>query len=387
MGIRDILLDPQKPDSIRSGVYIVLGVIAGVLILYGVYLFIRTSSPPSVAVDLPLIQVTVEGEVNKPGMYELPEGSTVFDAIYAAGGITYRGFLEGVDIDAVLDEDARVTVGEKPFEMVQSEESAAVPFVPFEEDQLTTGLEEKDVTTTNILYVGIPNVFIYLIIDPDSRTMSLCHIPPDTRVGLPTVHRVRYPGKDAMGMDRLKELYLFGGVELTLQKMKELLNHPPVDYYFVGDRNNFTKVVDIMGGIPLVLDERTAEFIGVEPGPQVLNGVQCWEYIRFLGSILNTRELDRYNRQREFIKSAYDRFQRSNLVTISKVAKVLVFESENNFSLKAMLDLAKAIRGVSGWKLHSYMIPGERVKYGTQFYWEVDMSETAQFVNRFLTAY
>ncbi len=70
--------------------------IIGVLVLAtSTFFIVKTSTPseaivapPTVEVALSEIIIDVEGEVENPGVYRLPTGSRVFEAIKAAGGVT-----------------------------------------------------------------------------------------------------------------------------------------------------------------------------------------------------------------------------------------------------------------------------------------------------------
>jgi competence protein ComEA len=70
--------------------------IIGLLVLATSTFFIVKTSTPSEAIVAPLtvevalseIIIDVEGEVENPGVYHLPTGSRVFEAIKAAGGVT-----------------------------------------------------------------------------------------------------------------------------------------------------------------------------------------------------------------------------------------------------------------------------------------------------------
>jgi competence protein ComEA len=67
---------------------------------------IRLSPPPTVS---PLI-VDVRGAVAQPGVYELPQGSRVQDAIQAAGGALPEADLGGLNLAAPLDDGAAIRV-------------------------------------------------------------------------------------------------------------------------------------------------------------------------------------------------------------------------------------------------------------------------------------
>jgi competence protein ComEA len=66
--------------------------------------------PPSEPVP---IQVHVSGEVNQPGVVELPSGSRVFEAIEAAGGVSSAADPDSLNLAAVLVDGQRIFVPAK----------------------------------------------------------------------------------------------------------------------------------------------------------------------------------------------------------------------------------------------------------------------------------
>lgn len=57
-----------------------------------------------------LINVEVVGEVNDPGEVRVAKGSKVYDAIYAAGGITEYADVSKIKTDIAVKENARIIV-------------------------------------------------------------------------------------------------------------------------------------------------------------------------------------------------------------------------------------------------------------------------------------
>ena len=57
-----------------------------------------------------VIYVSVSGHVLNPGVYILPEGSRVFEAINAAGGVTDDGTLDGINTAVLLEDEAYILV-------------------------------------------------------------------------------------------------------------------------------------------------------------------------------------------------------------------------------------------------------------------------------------
>ena len=59
------------------------------------------------------IVVHVAGEVRNPGVYELPPGSRIIDAVNAAGGITARADVEVINLATPLIDSSQVYVPAK----------------------------------------------------------------------------------------------------------------------------------------------------------------------------------------------------------------------------------------------------------------------------------
>ena len=72
-----------------------LAIVAVLVLATSSFFIIRTSSPSEaivapLTIDVAISEITidVEGEVENPGVYRLPTGSRVYEAIKAAGGVT-----------------------------------------------------------------------------------------------------------------------------------------------------------------------------------------------------------------------------------------------------------------------------------------------------------
>jgi competence protein ComEA len=103
----------------RRQILAVLGVLVLALVLGGRLLSGpgRTSVPPPVRVAAAAhppatarLFVDVAGAVRRPGLYQLPEGSRVADAVVRAGGVTRRAQLELVNLAARISDGEQVVV-------------------------------------------------------------------------------------------------------------------------------------------------------------------------------------------------------------------------------------------------------------------------------------
>ena len=64
----------------------------------------------SVSVQLPSNYVHVSGEVKQPGVYQLPSGSRLFEAIFAAGGFTENAEQSSVNLAREINDGEQIMV-------------------------------------------------------------------------------------------------------------------------------------------------------------------------------------------------------------------------------------------------------------------------------------
>lgn len=67
--------------------------------------------------EVKMIYIDVGGEVNMPGLYCLPEGSRVNDAIIIAGGVTEKADLSEVNLAYILSDALKITIPQKESEI------------------------------------------------------------------------------------------------------------------------------------------------------------------------------------------------------------------------------------------------------------------------------
>ena len=99
---------------------VVFGLLCGLLAAGGIALvglpqrgnaILLPDSPPEAG-----LTVDVSGAVSRPGVYELPTGSRVEDAITAAGGLLADAYAESLNMAAPLSDGSKVLVPLRPAE-------------------------------------------------------------------------------------------------------------------------------------------------------------------------------------------------------------------------------------------------------------------------------
>lgn len=135
--IRRLQTIAAESNHARSIAFVVGAVVAVAMFLAG-----RDRAPliapPAVAAEAPaavdptpaFVVVHVAGAVRRPGVYELPEGARVSDALDMAGGVLHRAELSSLNLAEILVDGRQIVVarrGEMPANLpLPSATSAAV---------------------------------------------------------------------------------------------------------------------------------------------------------------------------------------------------------------------------------------------------------------------
>lgn len=99
----------------------------GMALAFGLMRFTGNSSPAPITINPPAptetpgpVTVYINGEVNEPGVYELPLGSRLEQLLEVAGGVTDEADEDGVNIAALLTDGVQVFIANEEDTAVQS---------------------------------------------------------------------------------------------------------------------------------------------------------------------------------------------------------------------------------------------------------------------------
>ena len=101
-------------DNMKTFVNTILGILIGILLAGIIWNTARQPRGEPVALRPPPtpapISVHITGSVVSPGVYDLPEGSRVVDAINAAGGFLPIADSEQVNLAALIEDGSKIDV-------------------------------------------------------------------------------------------------------------------------------------------------------------------------------------------------------------------------------------------------------------------------------------
>lgn len=214
-------------------------------------------------------------------------------------------------------------------------------------------------------------------INKDTGSVSLISIPRDTKVTIPGYK----------SYDKITHAYFYGGADLAKRTVEDLLRIP-INYYVVVDWQAFIKVIDILGGVDLYVendmdyeDPYANLYIHLTKGYQHLDGKASGEYVRFRHDELG--DIGRVQRQQRFLKAMTD--QALQIETILKMPSIINTVNKyvtTDMQFYTLLKLANSLKNFKKGDLQAEMVPGDFATIDGVSYWVYDKEQTKQVVDK-----
>ncbi|WP_191560049.1 LCP family protein [Metabacillus idriensis] len=239
--------------------------------------------------------------------------------------------------------------------------------------------EAVDPTKDNfsVLFIGVDeregetnsrsDALILVTFNKEDKTVKMVSIPRDSRV--------KIPGRAKK--DKITHAHAFGGVDLTVATVEELLD-VPVDYYTKLNFSAFMDIVDALGGITvnssIAFTEQDSNDqrgkISISKGEQTLDGEEALAYVRMRKKD-PTGDIGRGERQKEVIKAIINKS--ASLSSITKYDDLIDSIGDNlttNFSIGNILALQKYSGSLNS--IESIPIEGYDDPYNGVYYYHLE---------------
>ena len=211
------------------------------------------------------------------------------------------------------------------------------------------------------------DAMMLLSFDPQNKKVSVLSIPRDTMVILPG-HKLP---------EKINAAYAFGGVMMAKQTVANLLG-VPITHYALADWQAFTKVVDLIGGVDLLVehdmkyDDPYADLhIDLKQGFQHLNGKQAGQYVRYRSDELG--DIGRAQRQQKFLRAAMDQvFSVANVTKIPSLISTVCDNVETDMNVMTMLKALNSIKLIDKERVKTGTLGGDFVEENDISYWKTD---------------
>ncbi len=233
------------------------------------------------------------------------------------------------------------------------------------------------------------DTIIFARYTPVSRRLDLLSIPRDTKVDIPglRVRRINevyaYSYKASKRNPREATEFLWGAVSNLLYPATETAK-PPLHFYAQIDYDGFKKIIDLLGGVDVTVDEPMDYddnwgklHIHFDTGTHHLNGQKSLEYVRFRGS---TGDYGRVSRQQDFLLKMVSRFTSPrSILRLPKMIMVSLKSVQTNLTGYERLLALYELRDITKDRIRLIQLPGK----AQQGFWipdPEDVQVTANFM-------
>lgn len=250
--------------------------------------------------------------------------------VYAA--VVYKDFKDTLDtVHEPIDREAS-DKREKPVSLSDQE--------PF--SVLVLGVDEREGDR------GRSDTMIVLTVNPQDKTTKMVSIPRDTYTEI--------VGKGTK--DKLNHAYAFGGIEMAMDSMENLLDIP-IDYVVQVNMESFKDIVDAVGGVTVQNNLAFSSGQYTFPEGQVeLNGEEALAYVRMRKQDPNG-DFGRQDRQKDVIMGVIKKGASANsLLNYQSIFGAVGKNIRTNMTMDEMLGL-QDYRGAIGQMDQLYVEKGQ----------------------------
>ena len=299
----------------------------------------------------------------------------VFSIIFM--GLIKTSFIKNIFAEQKIDDENTYN------ELEEDEEEIKDQLVKNEILFLMAGVDATDVKKSK----GTRTDTMMLIkVNFDNGQTNLLSIPRDTEVLI----------KDKM--DKINHAHSNGGIELTMETLRNFLNLD-VDYYVKVDYQIVQDLVDAIGGVEIDVP-RNMQYkemsptapplnIDIKKGLQVLDGKNAHDFVRWRNNNDKTRgytmgDIGRIEAQQYFMKELIKQtLKPKNIFKLPKLAETYFKNVETNIPKNIILKSAMSANKVDVENMKMATVPGEFA--GT--YWRYDREETDRIVKEMFGEY
>jgi LCP family protein required for cell wall assembly len=192
---------------------------------------------------------------------------------------------------------------------------------------------------------------ILLSADPETHQAQMFSIMRDTLWKIPE-----------HSYQKINASNLIGGPELAVQTVEDFLDIP-INFYVETDFQGFKKMVDILGGVDINVDEdmnyddlTDGTSIHLKMGKQHLNGKLALDYARFRHDAMG--DFNRTKRQRELLKTLAAKTSTTyGVLKIPQLLDGLAPYVQTNMTTTNMLEIATLLHKVNVSELQTEQLP------------------------------
>ncbi len=225
----------------------------------------------------------------------------------------------------------------------------------------------------NILCLGVndgmTDTIMLISYDMDNQRVDIISLPRDT-------YYYRGSGYISYAHHKINAIYSAQGVVKLAEVVSEILHGMPIHYYAIVEYDDVKAIMKVIGGVEMEIpfamkyDDTTKGHelhVDIPAGNQIIDSSNVMEFLRFRHTnpwyerqgykSYPGGDIERQELQQKFVKKVIGEcLKAGNIGDVAKVSLQNV-ESDMTYGMAAKIAL-KAMEGLSGDKLNSYMLPG-----------------------------
>eukprot|EP00130_Batrachochytrium_dendrobatidis_P008675 XP_006683550.1 hypothetical protein BATDEDRAFT_93307 [Batrachochytrium dendrobatidis JAM81] len=209
------------------------------------------------------------------------------------------------------------------------------------------------------------DTLMLVTLNPKKETTHIVSIPRDSYVPISNY------GKK----DKINASYAYGGTEMTMNTVEDLLG-VPVDYFIRADKRGLVELVDAIGGIEVdnAFDFKYKGFT-YEEGPIQMHGEKALHYARMRKQDPRG-DFGRNERQRQVLQAVVDKARTvpgltTSITNFSEIIGVIEDNVRTNLGLEEMWDIQKNYQDALN-NVVEHGIPGTEGEKNETYYYYPD---------------
>lgn len=236
-------------------------------------------------------------------------------------------------------------------------------------------LDQKDPFSVLMLGVderegdaGRSDTIIVMTVNPNDKSTKMVSIPRDTYTEI--------VGKGSM--DKINHAYAFGGIEMSMATVENLLDIP-IDYVVQVNMEGFEDIVDAVGGVTVnnTLDFSVGQF-NYPKGNITLDGEEALAFVRMRYEDPNG-DFGRQNRQKQVIQAVMrEGASAKSLMNYRSIFNALGANVQTNMTFDEMMDVQQNYRDAVGTVDQLYFENGSGGKQNGVWYYQMNETELAE---------
>ena len=193
----------------------------------------------------------------------------------------------------------------------------------------------------------------------ETGKIDILSIPRDSRV------------KIRQEFDKVNHAHAFGGIELTIQTLRNFLGLD-IDYYVQVNYKAVENIIDALGGVDFDVPKGVSIDVGslkIREGMNHFDGQHALWYLR-TRKIYENGDIGRVEAQQGFMKAMVDQIvSKSEKINLTTFATNYLKYVKTNLPMGVLMDLTNNIDKFSSDQVSTFTVPGrEQTIEGTSYY-------------------